>query len=447
MRANHMKSHRIHIRPRLGIARGPRRGIALMWALIGVTVIALLSVAAMHLARGEMMVNDNFDSGRRALYLADQGLSQFYANFKPTTNLSVPVISSVDDTTADSAPDSVGDGDAVDSVNSAFVGADLKVSNLSFENGDAIVTPYKIVESQFGDVYLLEATAAVYDSRGDRPDAVRTLRTYASLMPPFKLRGSLSAPGGVNAPAPGALNKAGVWVGCAVGQPCDHFHLDGGKKGKCGTGLGVPPLATQSGGFTKLSSAKVHLKTSKDDPTLAIDSTTDTYREMIDSLHVDFTAMAQDGYYAGMTNFVDIPRDYANLAALGAAFKTNVYTRGNLWPIVLVHGDATVNSDVKGFGMLIVDGNLNISSNKLDWQGIIMTGKQLNVTGNAHLHEHGAVAAGLNCTDVQALAGLCDVNFTGAHLGVAYAQCEAEAAWSQMLTLRPLTPSRHTRLY
>ena len=45
MRANHMKSHRFHIRPRLGIARGPRRGIALMWALVGVTVIALLSVS------------------------------------------------------------------------------------------------------------------------------------------------------------------------------------------------------------------------------------------------------------------------------------------------------------------------------------------------------------------------------------------------------------------
>jgi hypothetical protein len=102
---------------------------------------------------------------------------------------------------------------------------------------------------------------------------------------------------------------------------------------------------------------------------------------------------------------------------------------------------------MKGWGMLVVTGNLTISNKKLDWRGIILTGKALNVTGTAHLHEHGAVAAGLDCTNADALLGLCKVNFTGAHLGVAYAQCEAEAAWAQMLVLRPLTPSRHTRLY
>jgi hypothetical protein len=434
-----MQSHRFHIRPRLGIARGPRRGIALMWAIIGITVIALLSVAAMHLARGEQMVNDNFDSGRRALYLADQALSQFYADFRPTANLSVPdLVSTVED--VDSLDLEPADDGATTDVNSTFEGADLKVTNLSFENGDAIVTPYKIVESQYGDIYLLESTAAVYDSRGDRPDAVRTLRTYASLVPPFKLRGALNAPGRVITTPAGKANKDGTWSGCPSGQ-CDHFHLDGGKKGKCGSGIAVPPLATPSVGYSKLTSNKVHLKTSKDG--VVVDSTTDNYRELMDSLHVDFAAMTQDAYYAGVTNFIDVPRDYPTINQV----PFNTFTGGHLWPVILVHGDAVITTKTKGFGMLVVEGSLTLATQNLEWKGVILTGKSLNVTGTAHLHEHGAVAAGLYCTDIEAAAGLCNVNFSGAHLGIAYAQCEAEAAWAQLLVLRPLTPSRHTRLY
>jgi hypothetical protein len=439
MRANHMQSHRFHIRSRLGIARGPRRGIALMWALIGITIICLLSVAAVHLARGERMVNDNFDSGRRALYLADQALSQFYADFRPTTNLSIPVISAVVDDAAEAAEE-VEDG-ATEEVSGTYEGADLKVSNMSFENGDAIVTPYKIVESQFGDVYLLEASAAIYDARSDRPDANRTLRTYASLVPPFKLRAALMAPGGVNAPAPGKVAKDGSITGC---QQCDHFHLDGGKKGKCGSGISVPALAEPAPGNNLPKSAKVHIKVGKDGVGVGIDSTTDTYKELMDSLHVDFPAMLQDGYYAGVTNFVDVPRDYPTVAAV---FAANAYSRASLWPVVVVHGDVVINSSVKGFGLLVVEGSLSITGSKLDWRGVIMTGKGMTVSGTAHLHSHGAVAVGLNCSTSEAANGTCAVNFTGSHLGIAYAQCEAEAAWSQMLTLRPLTPSRHSRLF
>lgn len=436
MRADHRQSHRTHVRPRLGIARGTRRGIALMWALIGIVIISLLSAAAMHLVRGEQLVNDNFDSGRRALYLADQALSQFYADFRPTTSLKVPVVSTVSDTTMADEADTASDPDAITDVNGTFDGADLKSSNLLFETGNAIITPYKIVESQFGDVYLLESSAGVYDSRGDRPDAIRTLRTYASLVPPFRLRGALSAPAGVTAPSGGKDGKS-----CPSGGKCDHFHLDGGKKGKCGTGTSVPPLATPATAVLTLGSAKVHLKNGLSG--LQTDSSTDDYAEMMDSLHVDFASISQDSYFSGMTNFIDIPRDAASLAAI----NWSLYPTAALWPIILVHGNTTVTTAVKGHGMLIVDGDLTISANKLDWQGVILVGKQLSVTGSAHLHEHGTVAAGLNCSNGEANSGRCAVYFTGSHIGIAYAQCDAETAWAQMLVLRPLTPSRHTRLY
>jgi hypothetical protein len=323
-----MKSHRFHIRPRLGIARGPRRGIAIMWALIGITIIALLSVAAMHLARGEQMVNDNYDSGRRALYLADQALSQFYADFKPTKDLSIPLIAA-EVTDATEAAEELEEDTAADSVSGTYEGADLKVSNMNFESGDAIVTPYKIVESQFGDVYLLEASAAIYDARTDRPDAVRTLRTYASLVPPFKIRAALMAPGGINAPAPGVWDtKKSTWTGSGC-PSCDHFHVDGGKKGKCGSGISVPAIAEPRIGLTKIESAKAHIKFAKNG--VGIDSTTDTYQELIDSLHVDFPPMLQDSYYTGVSNFVDVPRDYPSVAAV---FASNNFSRNALWPVI-----------------------------------------------------------------------------------------------------------------
>jgi hypothetical protein len=438
-----MQSHRFHIRPRLGIARGPRRGIAIMWALIGITIIALLSVAAMHLARGEQMVNDNFDSGRRALYLADQALSQFYADFKPTKNLALPMVATEPVTDSSEAAEELEEDAASDSVAGTYEGADLKVSNLSFESGDAIITPYKIVESQFGDVYLLEASAAIYDARTDRPDAVRTLRTYANLVPPFKLRAALMAPGGINAGPPGKGDaKKGTWTGCPQGQ-CDHFHVDGGKKGKCGSGISVPAIAEPRLGLAAIQSSRAHIKFAKNG--VGIDSTTDDYRELVDSLDIGFQGMTEDSYYTGVSNFVDIPRDYPNVAAVFAAGSP--FTRNALWPVILVHGDVVINSSVKGFGMLVVDGSLTLSGGTTNWKGLILTGKELNVTGNAHLHSTGAVAVGLNCTNGEANSGRCDVNFTGAHLGVKYAQCEAEAAWAQMLVLRPLTPSRHSRLF
>jgi hypothetical protein len=435
MRAKNAGPHRFHIRSRLGIARGPRRGIALMWALIGITIVALMSAAAMHLARGERMVNDNFDSGRRALYLADQALSQFYADFKPTTNLSIPVVSTMVDDAAE-ADEETEDPGETEEVEGTYEGADLKTQNMTFGKGNAVVTPYKIVESQFGDVYLLESSAAVFDDRADHPPALRTLRTYASLLPPFKLRGALTAPGGVRLKDPDTK----------------HFHVDGGKKGKCGSGISVPALVApegtarvlkDDGSLSTLKGKKVHIKFGADG--VGVDSTTANYQELLDSLHVDFAAMKQDVFYSGTHNFIDIPRDYPTLNAMAGSPVFANAMRAQLWPIVLVHGNVNLTSSVRGFGMLIVDGKLDIV-NKLDWRGVILTGKGLEVKGSGHLHSHGAVAAGLDCTPAQATSGDCLVSLTGSHLGVVYAQCEAEAAWGQLLMLRPLTPSRHTPL-
>lgn len=425
MRANHLQAHASNKYPRLGIARGSRRGVAILWSVIGITVVALMSTAAFHLTRGEQMVNDNYDSGRRALYCADEALSKFYAEFRPGANMTQPTeISTVLDPSPNASLDEDEEG-AVDTVAAANDNADLRVRNIQFENCTAVVTPTKIQESQFGDVYLLEAVAAVYDKRQDRPAAVRSLRTYASLIPPFKVRAALVAPGGIK-----------------TEDDAKHFHVDGKRKGKCGSGTSVSAAAAPKGSVQFLGN-KEHIK---DDPGgLGIDSTTNSYAELLDSLQINFTSLTDNATYANLQNFIDVPRDYPTLQDV----PFGNFSKKGLWPIVVVHG--SVNTDlegVKGFGMLVVEGKLQLTQKSMSWRGLVLTGKGMEIS-DAHLHAHGAVMVGLNCTPAEQLAGTCKavLKEDGKHLGSAYSQCDVESSWAQMLSLRPLTPSRHTRLY
>ncbi len=105
---------------------------------------------------------------------------------------------------------------------------------------------------------------------------------------------------------------------------------------------------------------------------------------------------------------------------------------------------------IKNRGALIVEGSITLGpdkKSKLDWRGTIMTGKELTIDGMAHLHAKGAVITGLDCTQAAIDAGLCRNVLDGKHTSVKYQPCDVEAAMAQLLTLRQVTPSRHTRLY
>ena len=429
---------------RAGPSRRDRQGVALLWAMLGVVTLALLATAAVLMSRGEKMVNENFESGQRALYVADQALSQYYGDFRPRDNLALPVLSF---TSIDDVVDST--DVLVDDVFGDYTGADLRVTDLQFQGAWVRITPTKVLESRNGDVYLVEAESDVSDTRANRPEAIRQLRTYASLVSPVQLEAALNAPNGLDG------LKAG-----------NRITLDGSKKGKCGNGLTIPSLAVPANGAVSGSyyghaskatdPAKFENKNmektdqwskaiKQDSLGVGIDTSTASYQELKDSLHIDWGLLTNDATYSGPGMYV-VPRDYASLQAI--PFST--FSTSAVWPDVLVHGNVTITSNFKGFGMLVIDGSLRITGGALGWRGLIVTGKDITVWDSisgtkAHLHSNGAVITGMNCTAAEIAARTCMNVLKGEHLGVNYAQCDVEAAWAGMLSLRPLTPSRHTR--
>jgi hypothetical protein len=169
-------------------------------------------------------------------------------------------------------------------------------------------------------------------------------------------------------------------------------------------------------------------------------------------IRVPWDVLVDPATWAG-ADVIIVPDDVAQFKLIDFAGMPK--TR---WPVVLVRGDLTVNSKLtKGRGMLIVDGALTLGPGapddpKLDWRGMILTGKAL-VIKEGHFHSKGALITGLNCTPAELAAGTCvnrveDPPVTKSnHLGVKFHACDALAALSQMMVLRPMTPSRHTRLY
>ncbi len=114
--------------------------------------------------------------------------------------------------------------------------------------------------------------------------------------------------------------------------------------------------------------------------------------------------------------------------------------------MVLIRDTLVVTGDIKGWGMLMVDGPILLLDGKIDWKGVILTGKQLEVY-DGHLHAKGMVITGLTCTPAELAAGTCRNKLDGKHLGVKYNQCEVEAAWMQAMVIRAVPGARHTRMY
>ncbi len=412
---------------------GNERGAALLWSLITVVVIAMLGVAAYYLSSQDRLISENFETSYRALYTADNTLSEYYATFVPSSDLTLPPMESsvvdADSVTCGGGTEmcEVEDEGGVDTTAAEYDGADLQERSFSLANATVWVTPTKTTESRNGDVYMLEAVAQLVDLRS-RPASTRALRTFAQLTSPVKAHAALTAPNGLNAVAPG-----------------DHLHFDGGKKSKCGAGTGISAISAPMGTVTISSKVDdIHMKPDAE----AVDTnSTSTYQELKDSMGVDWSLLSNPASLDNLSNVITVPGDYATFNLI----PFNTFNKNALWPVIHVTGDVVVPTSIKGFGMLIITGNLTIT-NKLDWRGIIMTGKAITVSGTAHLHARGMVTTGLGCTaaELANAAGVppfCKNQFNGEHMGIKYEQCDIEAAWSQLLILRPLTPSRHTTLF
>ncbi len=413
-------------------------GVALIWALLAIVGLSFMGIAANHIAQGSQFITENFEHEARAQYAAAGTLEEYLTSF-----VAVSVTNELEVTYVDTAE--VGDELIEDDLESDnlddFVGADLL--GRAYTYGDILrtVRPLKLLESLQGDVYLLRVAASVSDARGVRPSAERELRTLARVGPPIQLWGPFAAPNGIIA-APGA----------------QHIHFDAKKKGKrCGVVLSAAPLVVPEGMADLSNASKLHVKPAPKDATYdemmaELDQSTSSYEELLDSLkmQVPWDLMVDPATWASADDAIIVPDDISMF--MNIDFDGMPKTR---WPVVLVRGDLTINTKLsKGRGMLIVDGELELNGAlaKLDWRGMILTGKRLRII-SGHLHSKGALITGLNCTAAEVADGSCinrvedPLGGLKNHLGTKFHACDALAAASQMMVLRPMTPSRHTRLY
>jgi hypothetical protein len=404
-----------------GLLSGSQAGFALAWVLLAILGVAAGSMAAMIVARTDALIGESFQFDAVGSYLAQAAIAEYYATYAPAD--------SITDTTVtfetEAATDADDEGDEESDGLEEYTGADPGDRTFSFQHGTVTVAPRKVTESFHGDLYLIEATAQGTDPRPDRPPVLRSVRTFARLVPPFRIRAALMAPNGFTATS-----------------SAKHVHLDGKRKGKCGVNTDIPALAVPLGTET-LNAKKMHLRP-KDSPSV-LDTTTNSHRELMDSISINWSEIGDSAYYAGLTNFITVPGNVASLQAVDFGH----YSKKGLWPIVLVNGDVSITSNINGFGFLVITGRLSISDAKLNWRGIIVTGQEIVHTGSSHLHMRGAVVTGVNCPNNLLAQGKCRTESSneGAHFSVKYNACDVEAAWAQLLDMRSLAKTRHTRLF
>ncbi len=412
-------------------------GVALVWALLAIVGLSFMGIAANHIAQGSQFISENFEHEARAQYAAAGALEQYFASFAAASITNELEVTYTD--TSLLGYDELED-DIVSDALEDFYGNDLQTRSYTYGNIAISVDPLKIVESFQGDVYLLRAAASVADVRGVRPSAERELRTLARVRTFVTMLGPMITPNGL-------IAEAGS----------DHIHMDGKRKGKgCGVGDVTAPLVVPAGTADLSGASRLHINPAPKDATYdemmaELDQSASSYEELMDSLgmRIPWNKLVDPATWSGADAII-IPDDVASLDLIDFAGMPK-----SRWPVVLVRGDLDISSKLsKGRGMLIVDGELRIGPGadpKLDWRGMIMIGKRFEII-YGHLHSKGVLITGLDCTDAELAAGTCtnvlrDPGGEESHLGTKFHVCDAEAAAGQLMVLRPMTPTRHTRLY
>jgi len=146
-----------------------------------------------------------------------------------------------------------------------------------------------------------------------------------------------------------------------------------------------------------------------------------------------------------------IPRDYATLGAVPfSTFPSRVY-----WAGVFVRRRDLTGKETRATGMLVVDGSLNVTSGVLKWEGLIWLADGLTVVNGkdkSHTHIKGAVAAVSTATRLR-------ISSQASAAPNWRRSRPTESIWHRLLVLqraglvdgmmflRPVTPTRHLKLY
>ena len=168
-----------------------------------------------------------------------------------------------------------------------------------------------------------------------------------------------------------------------------------------------------------------------------VDSTVATGAGIMAGMGIDWGDFLSDDYFAGVSGVVAL-NDSDDLMDMFEPGDAASWKAASSWPIVRYMGDLTTDERVKGYGLLIVSGDVVVSADKLEWTGLLLVGGTLTTLDGAHIHVKGAAAAGLGCTETERTSGACRSVLDGDHNDMKYRPCEISQAWSRLSHLKPM---------
>ncbi len=416
-------------------------GGALVSAVLILLLITVFATAGFWLSRAEYSAAQGYAQASRALYTAEAGFARYFA-----ARLQSDSIDMTFEYYADPCADTLlyptqaeQDTCAADDDNEEEeLLEDLEMTTPppqadDFLDASVIVTAEFIMNNGTTPIYELFAHSTVTDSRDVSLSTTRLLAMYGALSPPFDINAVFTSVGGIE----------------FGGDADDHYHFDGkakaGKDGACGTEVPIPNLTVPLGQWDlplpdadcpggKNCPYKWHSKgvSSPAD----VDSTFTTAAAIKADMGIDWTEMLSSSFYSGVTGVVAL-NDSGDLMDMFESGDAAAWKSASEWPIVRYTGDLTTDQRVKGYGILIVDGDIIVTNDKLEWTGIILVGGTITTQDGAHIHVKGAAIAGLGCTEQEVTDGDCRSNLDGDHNDMKYRPCEIAQSWHRMMIMEP----------
>lgn len=417
------------------------RGSALVSSLLILLLLTVLASGGFWLSQGEMAAAQGYTQSVRSLYMAEAGLARYFASgAMPTQDSMVweyfpdPCMDTIAYPTMLDRNLCYDDGDSEEEELLEEFGLNAPPSAAyAFTNAAVYLTSQFILSDGISPTYEVTAEARVQDAGNPALVTARVVDTYAQLAPPFEITSVFASTGGVN----------------FGGDADDHYHFDSkakaGKTGSCGSELVLPHIQIPGGGLFDLPLPSSECPEGKGCPYkwhikgtgAAVDSSQATGSGIVNQMGLDWSDFLNDSFYSGLTDVqsFDVSQDFEDAfdPSLDKAFKS-----ASSWPITRFTGDLVTDERVKGYGLLVVDGNVLVSVDKLEWTGLVLIGGTITVAEGAHHHVKGAEVVGLSCTDAERAAGLCTSTLTGDHVDMKYRPCEISQAWSQFMQLRPM---------
>jgi hypothetical protein len=417
------------------------KGGALVSAVFILLLLTILATAGLMLARAEADSAQAHAQAVRALYASEAGFARYFASHVAGDSVAMvfefyedPCL---DETVYPTIAEQTACQDEGESEEDEFL-EDLETitpppASYTFLNTDVMVTADFAMNDGITSIYELFSMATVSDSRDPGLTTTRMLARYGQMKPPFDINSTFAAAGGLDFGA----------------DADDHYHFDGkakaGKTGSCGTEVAIPSITVPQGQWDldlsdpdcpggKDCPYKWHSKglSSPDD----VDSTFVSASGIKTDIGIDWGAMLTDTYYNQVSGVIGMD-DSDDLEAYFTKDKDKMFKAAPEWPIVRFTGDLTTDVRVKGYGILIVDGDMTVAADKLEWTGMIMVGGKIISLDGSHLHVKGAALAGLSCSDDDVDDGLCRSVLDGDHNDVKYRPCEIAQSWRRLMFMTP----------